>query len=307
MEIIEGINNISDKSASVVTIGTFDGIHLGHLKILEQVLKIGKDSGLQSTLVTFKTHPKVVLNSQLDNSVKLLASYDEKFELLEKLGIEKVLVIDFTKEIANLSHQQFVERILIDKLDMQHLVIGHDHAFGKNRSGNFESLTELSKEINFQLSRVEPHFVEDKPASSSVVRNYLGLGKVRVASLYLGRHYTLTGKVVHGDGRGKKMSFPTANLDIGECRKIVPMNGVYAIDVLLKGKRLKGMMNIGFRPTFENRGHTMEAHIFGLNEDIYNETITVYFKKRLRKEKKFSSVEELIKQLNLDKEQSLLL
>jgi len=307
MEIIEGLNNISEKSASVITIGTFDGIHLGHLKILEKVLQVAKKSGLQSTLVTFKTHPKVVLNNSLNDSVKLLASTDEKLEILDNLGIDKVVVVDFNTDIANFTYQDFVEKILIQKLDMKHLVIGHDHAFGKGRAGNFETLTKLSNEKDFKLTRIEPHFVEDKPASSSVVRNYLALGKVRVASLYFGRHYTLTGVVVHGDGRGKKMSFPTANLDIGECWKIVPMNGVYAIDVLIKGIRMKGMMNIGFRPTFENRGHALEAHIFELNEDIYDETITVYFKKRLRKEKKFSSVEELVKQLEIDKEQSLLL
>lgn len=307
MEIIEGLKNISEKSTSVITIGTFDGIHLGHLKILEKVLEIAKSSSLQSTLVTFKTHPKVVLNNKLDNSVKLLASIDEKFEILEKLGIEKVIIVDFNMEIANFTYQYFVENILINKLDMNHLVIGHDHAFGKGRAGNYKTLSVLGKEKGFKLSRVEPHFVEEKPASSSVIRNYLNLGKVRVASLYLGRHYTLIGKVVHGDGRGKRMSFPTANLNIEECRKIVPMNGVYAIDVLVKNNRMKGMMNIGFRPTFENRGHTLEAHIFGLDEDIYEETITVYFKKRLRKEKKFSSAEELVKQLKIDKEKSLLL
>ncbi len=307
MEIIEGLKNISKKNASAITIGTFDGIHLGHLKILEKILGIAKESGLESTLVTFKTHPKVVLNNKLDDKVKLLASVEEKYELLKNFGIEKVVVVDFNKEISNVSFQDFVEKTLINKLDMKHLVIGYDHAFGKDRLGNFENLTALSKEKGFKLTRVEPHFVEDKPASSSVVRNYLALGKVRVASLYLGRHYTLTGNVVHGDGRGKTLSFPTANLDIGKCWKIVPMNGVYAIDVLVKGKRIKGMMNIGYRPTFENHGHTLEAHIFGLNEDIYNERITIYFKKRLRKEKKFSSVEELVKQLKLDKEQSLLL
>ncbi len=307
MEIDEGLKNISEKNASVITIGTFDGIHLGHLKILETVLEISKRRQLKSILVTFETHPKVVLNNKLDNSVKLLASGDEKITILEKLGIEKVVVIDFNTEIANYSYQDFVEKVLINKLKMQHLVIGHDHAFGRGRSGNFNTLSVLAKQREFGLTRVEPHYVEDKPASSSVVRNYLSLGKVRVASLYLGRHYTLTGLVVHGDGRGKKMSFPTANIDVGECQKIVPMNGVYAIDVLVKGNRMKGMMNIGFRPTFESKEHTLEVHIFGLNEDIYKETITVYFKKRLRKEKKFSSVEELVKQLNLDKEQSLLL
>jgi riboflavin kinase / FMN adenylyltransferase len=307
MEIIRDLKNCTSEKASVITIGTFDGIHLGHLKILETLLKIGKDSKLVSTLVTFNTHPKVILNSELDNSVKLLSSMDEKFELLEKIGIEKVVVVDFTDHIANLSYQEFVQNILIDKLKMEHLVIGHDHSFGKGRGGNFETLSQLGQAKGFQLTRVEPHFVEDKPASSSVVRTFLGLGKVRVASLYLGRFYTLTGKVVHGDGRGKKMSFPTANLDVGACKKIIPMNGVYAIDVLVKGRRLKGMMNIGFRPTFENRGHTLEAHIFDLNEDIYDEIITVYFKKRLRKEQKFSSIEELIKQLKIDKDKSLLL
>lgn len=305
MEIIQGLENLGQKENSVVSLGTFDGIHLGHQKIISTVLEAAKKEKLKSTLVTFDPHPRMVLNSKKDNVTKLLTTTAEKLKLIEEHGIDRVVVINFSNTISNYPYKDFVKDILIDKIGMEHLVIGYDHAFGKDRKGNFDSVLPLSKELGFKLTKVEPYFLEGTAVSSSVVRKYLDLGKVRVASLYLGRFYSLQGRVVHGDGRGKKMSFPTANIEPESENKIIPMNSVYAIDAVVKGERMKAMMNIGYRPTFENRTYTLEANIFGLNEDIYDETITVYFKKRLRHEIKFSSVEELINQLKIDKEDSL--
>ena len=194
---------------------------------------------------------------------------------------------------------------MIGRLGLRHLVLGYDHHFGKNRKGNFDSLKELAKQFNFSINKVDPLYVDDAIVSSSLIRNYLLQGEVKLASAYLQRLYQIDGKVVKGDGRGKILSFPTANVELTDTHKIIPMNGVYAVDVELKKRKFKGMMNIGFRPTFEKKNYTLEVHLFGLNEDIYGDNLTIYFKKRLRGELKFSSQEELIKQLEIDKEKSL--
>lgn len=304
MEIIKGLENIQDKRESVVTLGTFDGLHAGHKKIIDKVVEVAKNTNIQSVLVTFEPHPRLVLNNS-EKPIQLLSTIDEKIEILSSFKLDSVVIVNFDKEFANKSYQDFVEKILIDKFGLKHLVIGYDHHFGKDREGNFNSLKELAKQHNFAVTKVDPLYIEDTLVSSSLVRSCLREGKVRVASNFLGRQYKLKGVVVHGDGRGKKLKFPTANIEISDAHKIIPMNGVYAVDVLIKGQKHKGMMNIGFRPTFENNKHAIEVHIFELNENIYDENLTVYFKKRLRKEIKFSSQEELIKQLEIDKEKSL--
>ena len=304
MEIVKGLENIREKRESVITLGTFDGLHAGHKKIIDKVVEAANNANIQSVLVTFEPHPRLVLNNSKE-PIRLLSTIEEKIEILSSFKLDTVIIVDFDKEFANNSYQDFVEKILIDQLGMKHLVIGYDHHFGKNRKGNFSSLKELAAQHGFSITKVNPLYVEDTLVSSSLVRSCLREGKVRVASNFLGRQYKLKGVVVQGDGRGKKLTFPTANIEIIDIHKIIPMNGVYAVDVMIKGQQHKGMMNIGFRPTFENNKHAVEVHIFGLDENIYNEKLTVYFKKRLRKEIRFSSKEELIKQLEIDKEKSL--
>lgn len=305
MEIIRGLENIAVNENTVVTIGTFDGLHLGHRKILDQVLEIAESKKLKSTLVTFEPHPRVVLHKASVKQAQLLSTIDEKFGILESSGLDKVIVIEFNQEFAGNSYTEFVENILIKKLKMKYLVVGYDHAFGKDREGTFEKLSVLSQKDNFAVSRVEPLYVDDTAVSSSLIRNLLFSGEMNAASHFLGRLYQVSGKVVPGDGRGKKLSFPTANIEPENAHKIIPKNGVYAVDVLVQGQKRKAMMNIGIRPTFHKSGYAMEVNIFDWNKDIYGERITVYFKKRLRDEKKFNSVEELITQLKSDREQSL--
>lgn len=304
MEIIKGLKNIREKYESVVTLGTFDGLHAGHKKIIDKVAEEAKNKNIQSVLVTFEPHPRLVLNNT-QNSIQLLSTIDEKIEILQSFNLDRVVIINFNKDFANNSYQDFVKNVLIDKLAMRQLVIGYDHHFGKNRKGNYNSLQDMTDQAHFDITKVDPLYVDDTIVSSSLIRSCLREGQVRVASTFLGRYYRLDGKVVRGDGRGKELNFPTANIEIRDTHKILPMNGVYAVDTMVKSQRYKGMMNIGFRPTFKSANYAVEVHIFGLQENIYDENITVFFKKRLRKEIKFSTKDELIKQLEIDKEKSL--
>ena len=305
MEIIRGLGQINSSDDSVVTVGTFDGLHLGHKKILDQVLEIARTKKLKSTLITFEPHPRVVLHKASVAQSQLLSTIDEKFNILETTGIDCVLVIEFNQDFANKTYDRFVDDVLLGKLSMSYLVVGYDHAFGKDREGHFENVRNLANAEHFNLIRVEPFFMNGTAVNSSFIRNLLFDGDVRNAAEFLGRPYQLRGKVVPGDGRGKKLSFPTANIDPENEHKIVPKNGVYAVDVLVEGQRKKAMMNIGNRPTFKASGYALEVNIFDWNKDIYDESITIFFKERLRDEKKFESGEELVNQLKIDKNQSL--
>lgn len=308
MEVIRGLENLVESRPSAVTIGAYDGLHLGHKKIIDTLLEKSSEFDAISTVLSFEPHPKLYLaNKNNIKNAELLHTPAEKLLLLEQFGVERIVILEFDQNIANYDYIAFVKEILLQKLNMKYLVIGHDHAFGKGREGNHSNLSKLARKEGFGLTRVTPHSREDEVINSTMIRNYLKIGKVRVASLFLGYRYSISGKVVHGDGRGKTLSFPTANIQPDNKHKIIPMNGVYAVDVVVLNQRYKAMMNIGFRPTFNTRSHAMEVNIFGMNKDIYGETITVYFKKRLRKEQKFSSEEELISQLKKDKEKSLLL
>jgi len=304
MEIIRGLENIRENKNSVITLGTFDGLHVGHKKIIDKVVEVAENKRLQSVLLTFEPHPRLVLNSS-DKSIRLLSTIDEKVDILRSFKLDVVIVINFSREFSNKSYKDFLKNILIDQLNMKHLVLGYDHHFGKNREGNFNSLKKMEQEFNFSIDKVEPFYMDNILVSSSLIREQLLKGDVSQASVYLKRPYEIKGTVVRGAGRGKNLSFPTANIRILDQHKIIPGNGVYAVDVELKGSKYKGMMNIGYRPTFNDSVHTIEVHIFGLNENIYDENLTVYFKKRLRGELKFSSREELIKQLEIDKKESL--
>lgn len=305
MEIIYGLDKVQNSNDSVITLGTFDGLHLGHRKIIDKVLETSDELKLESVLLTFEPHPRVVLHKANQKQAQLLSTIDEKLQIVETAGIDKLVVIEFNQDFAANSYVDFVENYLIKKLKMKQLIVGYDHAFGKDREGNFESLSLLAKRDGFGIYQVEPLLVGDQTVSSSLIRNLLFNGQVKDAADFLGRHYQISGKVVPGDGRGKNLSFPTANIEPDNPHKIVPKHGVYAVDVVVEGTRKKAMMNIGNRPTFALSGYAMEVNIFDWDKDIYGKTITVFFKQRLRDEKKFSSVDELIEQLKSDKKLSL--
>jgi len=307
MEIIRGFGQVKTGIECAVTVGTFDGLHLGHHKIIDRLKSIAAEKKLCTTLVTFDPHPKVVVRPDLAGKIGLLTTLNEKTGLIRDSGIDRLVVIPFDKEFSQITYEHFVKNILIDQLGAQVIIVGHDHGFGKNREGNFSNLQELSQKYGFYVEQIGPYDLEGDVISSTAIRNGLKQGDVARSARYLDRPYTLCGKVVEGDNRGKSYNFPTANIDVSDPHKIIPANGVYAVDVEFDGKLFKGMLNIGFRPTFNLDHRSIEAHIFEYNGNLYDKDLTVFFKKRLRDEKKFESVEALITQLKIDKKNSLMI
>ena len=307
MEIVRGIDQESAGHPCAVTVGTFDGLHRGHMKILSRLKQVASGRNLCTTLVTFDPHPKVVVHPETGRNLGLLTTLDEKIDLLEKAGIDRLVVITFDQSFSQTPYESFVKEILVEKLSARIIIVGYDHGFGKNREGNFERLQELSRKYGFEIEQIVPFDVDDEIVGSTLIRNLLSQGDVTLAGEYLGRCYSITGKVVRGNNIGKQYNFPTANLAINDPHKMVPANGVYAVDAVLKGEIYKGMLNIGVKPTFGGNQQTIEVHIFNFDDNLYGEHLAVQFKKRLRDEKKFDSVEALRKQLEVDKKNSLLI
>ena len=290
---------------SIITVGTFDGVHLGHRKIIESLSEIAAENSLRKTVVTFEPHPRIVLSDN-NAGIKILTTTNEKLNLLEALGIDIAYVINFTKEFASTSAIDFYKNILIDSIGLSHLVIGYDHMFGKNREGSIETIKPLSRKYNFTYHRVDEFRIHNEIVSSSAIRKLLTVNDVTKANEFLGSPYTLEGEVITGDKRGRQIGFPTANIHPLEPHKLIPSRGVYYVKVTTSdGKEYDGMMNIGYRPTvrFESEMY-LEVNIFGFDRDIYGETIKVKFLKYLREEMKFSSLEELVAQLKKDKSNS---
>ncbi|RMH64286.1 MAG: bifunctional riboflavin kinase/FAD synthetase [Calditrichaeota bacterium] len=305
MEIIYGFNKKLGLDR-VVTMGTFDGVHRGHLKILESLHEEARRLNAVSTVLTFEPHPRVVLN-RLGKApaVKLLNDFEEKVALLEAHRVEDVIVIRFDEAFSQLSYETFFENYILSRMNLKCLIVGHDHAFGKDRKGTIDAVRALAHAHDFCVRPVEAYHVDDAPVSSSRIRRLLEEGRVDSAAGLLGYPYRLSGTVVPGDARGRLLNFPTANIAPRSADKLIPATGVYAVDVVWRERRYKGMMNIGYRPTFDKNAFALEVHIHDFAETIYEETLTVHFKKRLRDEKKFASKEALIAQLMKDKNDSL--
>ena len=291
------------KSAKVITIGTFDGIHIGHQKILKRVIKLAKKQDYEPVVLTLFPHPRMVL--QKDNSIKLLNTIDERIELLKSFGIKDVIVKEFTKKFANLSAQDYVKKILVDDLNTKQIVIGYDHHFGKNRSANIIDLKEFAQLYDFKVEEISAQDIEDVTVSSTKIRNALDAGKVDLANSYLGYNFYITGKVVKGKGLGRTIDYPTANIYIKESYKLIPSDGVYVVKSIIDNKTIFGMMNIGTNPTVNGKTRSIEVHFFDFNFDIYNTELKVEFLKRLRNEQKFENLEALKNQLKKDKKAAL--
>jgi riboflavin kinase/FMN adenylyltransferase len=307
MKVFKGIEQADTRVECAITVGTFDGLHKGHCKIIDRLKLIATERELCTTLVTFDPHPKVVVRPDLAGKVGLLTTLNEKTGLLKHSGINRLVIIPFDKKFSQTSYERFVKQILIDKLGAQVIIVGYDHGFGKNREGNYEKLQELGLTYGFYVEQIGSFELEGEIISSTVIRNCLRQGDVVRAARYLGRPYTLCGKVIEGNNLGKTYNFPTANIEVADPYKLVPANGVYAVDVDFDGNRHKGMLNIGYRPTFGLDQHSIETHIFGYNGNLYDKYLTVYFKERLRDERKFDSTEALVKQLKIDKNKSLMI
>lgn len=286
----------------IVSIGIFDGVHIGHKKIIERLNELAVRYDGESVLVTLWPHPKVVLKPEENNSL-LLTTREEKEFLLDKSGIDHLITIPFTKEFSKTPFTDFVKYYLIDKIGAKHIVIGYNHHFGKDRKGNFKYLTSLSEKYGFSVEQLKPVKIQKSYVSSSVIRRNLEKGHIETANKFLGYNYFIKGKIVAGEMIGRKLGFPTANIELNDTYKLLPKNGVYAVKVGLDNKENNGMLNIGTSPTIkgDNYNRTIEVHIIDFKGEIYNKEIRVNFIGRIRDEKKFRNEEELKDQLYHDK------
>jgi len=303
-ELIE-LENIKHEPNTVVTVGTFDGVHQGHRALMETVVNKAKARDARSVVVTFDPHPREIINPGKEG-IKLLTTLKERAEILEDLGIDILLVIPFDRDFSLLTSEEFVRDVIYDKVGVSEFVIGYDHHFGRDRKGTIETIEKLGKELNFEAYVVSKQEMGKVTISSTVIRNTLAKeGNVKQAAEYLNRRYLLNGIVIHGDERGRTIGYPTANLKPEHENKVIPKNGVYAVKVRVGDEWFGGMMNIGIRPTFGELTRTIEVNIFEFNREIYGDTIQVRFVDRIRDEVKFDGIEELKAQLDADKQKSL--
>ena len=304
MQIFDDISHLiaAIPHGCVATTGTFDGVHLGHKQILTTLANAGKLRNLPIVLVTFWPHPRLVLFPE-DPQLKLLNSQEEKYELLKSIGIDFLLVIPFSKEFSRMSSLEFVRDLLVQQLKATHLVMGYDHHFGRNREGSILNVKEFGSMYNFSVEEVKALTLSNVAVSSSKIRILLEEGELSLANELLGYPYSIAASVVKGNQRGRELGFPTANLLVSNPLKIIPAMGVYAVTVQSLFGLHKGMMNVGTNPTFDQNSQIkLEVHLFDFQGDLYNSLIRVYFKSRIRDEQKFSSVDQLVAQLLLDKE-----
>ncbi|MFH2011520.1 MAG: bifunctional riboflavin kinase/FAD synthetase [Pseudomonadota bacterium] len=299
MEVIRGTANLKKKfNIPVMTIGNFDGIHLGHQKIFKEVRKRSSELKGDSIVYTFEPHPLNILFP--NKKVTLITSFTEKIRLIEKLGIEIVICEEFTHEYANLSPREFVNDILMEKIGVKAVFVGHDYAFGKGRKGNIVTLERLGKEFGFEVHVVDAVRVDDVLVSSTKIRDTIQKGDVKKVAGLLGRNYSISGKVGRGKERGKGLGFPTANLESVE--EIHPKPGIYVVNVCYKDHLYQGVVNIGYSPTFADNALSIEVHILDFNKDIYGEEVKISFVERLRDEKTFDGPEALVEQIKKDVE-----
>lgn len=299
MKIYEGLEDFRPVKNAVVTSGTFDGVHLGHQKILTRIRQIARSIQGETVLITFWPHPRLVLYPN-EHNLRLLSTFEEKAKLLRQFGIDHLITIPFTQEFSQLSSEAFIRKVLIEAIDTKKLVIGYDHRFGKNREGSFEYLQENSGGFGFELEEISRQDVEEIAVSSTKIRKALESGDVKTAESCLGRPYELNGLVIKGQQIGRSIGFPTANIHIPNDYKLIPRDGVYAVEASVEGVLYKAMLNIGNRPTVDGTKKTVEAHLFDFQGDLYNKLITVYFHEFLREERKFDSLEALKAQLGKD-------
>lgn len=300
MKVFRDFTGLDFSKNNVVTTGTFDGVHLGHQVVINSLVNSAKKMNGESTILTFFPHPRVVL--QQNTGLKLLNELDEKIELLRKTGVDNLVIVPFTKEFSRLTSLNFVREILVSKLETKKLIIGYDHHFGRNREGSFKHLMEYGPLYGFEVEEIPVKDVEKVNISSTKIRLALEEGDVRRAEKLLGYKYFLRGKVVAGEQLGKTLGFPTANLQVEDEYKLIPLNGVYGVLVEIDGQVHKGMLNIGVRPTFnEDNKQSIEVNIFDFQKDLYGETLKLVFVERIRDEKSFESSDKLVLQLEKDK------
>lgn len=298
MKIINNTSNFSSETQTYVTIGTFDGVHYGHQKIIEKLVDEAKKANKKSVLLTFFPHPRMVL--QKDASLELINTIEERAFLLEKTGLDYLIIHPFSRDFSRTTALEFVRDILVNQLNISKLIIGYDHHFGKNREGNITQLTEYSHLYDFNVEEIPAQDIDDVSVSSTKIRRALHNGNLKTANDYLGYYFMLNGTVVNGKKLGGQIGYPTANIDVKETYKLVPKTGVYVIKSEIDEKTVFGMMNIGNRPTVNGNHQTIEVHYFDFNKDLYHQNLTIELIYFLRNEEKFDSVNLLIIQLKKD-------
>jgi len=304
MKVIKDISEIERNDETVLTIGTFDGVHKGHQEIIKKVVKISKEDSLRSLIITFYPHPRKVINP--NSNISLLTTQEEQIDLLRQLGVDNLLKINFTKEFSEITSYQFIKEYIVKRIGVKKIVIGHDHHFGKSREGNVDFLKSVSTEFGFDVVEVTPFEMDSVLVSSSVIRKELQNGNILLVNKMLGRNYFFIGNVVNGDGRGRKLGYPTANIKLEDEDKALPMLGIYAVFIFIDGLKFNGLLSVGKRPTFYNDGKIIpEVYIYDFQDDIYGKKVKIEILERIRGEEKFNSPEELINQMNLDKENGL--
>jgi riboflavin kinase/FMN adenylyltransferase len=299
LKIYQSLNEFKPSKKTIVTLGTFDGVHLGHTAILDKICTIAKQENLESVLLTFFPHPRLIISN--DSEIKMLNTMAEKAMLLEQKGIQNFIIHPFDKLFSELSPREFVEQVLIKQLNIQKIIIGYDHKFGKNRAADFNDLIAFGKEFGFEVEEISAKQVNEVSVSSTKIRDSLLEGKVSLANEYLGYAYMLSGIVVKGNQLGRTIGFPTANIEIPESYKLIPKYGVYLVTAIVNKKAVFGMMNIGIKPTLGGNLLSIEVHLLHFSEDIYGQKIQVNVIERLREEQKFESFEALKLQLEVDK------
>ena len=299
LKIFNSIKSFNVTKPTIVTIGTFDGVHLGHRKILEQITKSAHALDCESLVLTFFPHPRMVL--QEGTEMKQLNTLDEKINLLDGLGIDNLVVHPFDKDFSRLTAEEFVKEVLVDVFKIKKIIIGHDHRFGRNRTANIDDLISFGETYGFEVEQISAEEIDEVSISSTKIRNALLDGNIELATTYLGYNYSLTGIVSKGKQLGSTIGYPTANIKIEESYKLIPLNGVYIAKSVLEGKTIYGMMNIGTRPTVDGVNQTIEINFFDFKQDLYCQKITLSLLHRMRSEQKFESVDALKSQLGKDK------
>lgn len=305
MKTYSSIHSFTSKKKTIVTIGTFDGVHVGHKKILEKIIQNTNNSDYESLVLTFFPHPRTIL--QTATEMKQLNTIDEKSNLIEKAGIDNLVIHPFDKEFASLSAEEFVKKVLVDIFNIQKIVIGYDHRFGKNRTADINDLIAFGNQYNFEVEQISAEELNEVAVSSTKIRNALSDGNIELANSFLGYNYTITGMVVQGKQLGRTIGFPTANISINEDYKLIPNSGVYVVECKIENQSYFGMMNIGTNPTVENTNQKqkLEVNIFDFDQDVYGKSINISFLKRIRSEQKFDSLDALKAQIANDKVTSL--
>lgn len=303
LNIFHSINDFTSTKKTILTLGTFDGVHIGHKKILKKITQNTEDQKYESLVLTFFPHPRMILQEHSD--IKLLNTIDEKIDLLESIGVENLVIHPFDEAFSRLTAEEFVSTILVDRFHIQKIVIGHDHRFGRNRTANIDDLIAYGKKYGFEVEQISVQEINAISVSSTKIRNALIEGDMALANKYLGYHYFLTGNIIKGKQIGRTIGFPTANLKIQENYKLIPQNGVYIVKSIIDEKTIFGMMNIGFNPTVDGKDRSLEIHYFDFNTNLYDQKISVSILQRIRSEQKFLTVDLLKEQLEKDKKTAL--